>query len=279
MNILFETSILASFLAGMMALFAPCCVTFMLPSYFAYAFKQKRAMILMTFVFFFGVATILVPIGLGIAFLAEFFKSYHREVFYLAGIFLLILSYLSLSGKTLSIPFHKNPPVLKKNDWISIYGLGVFAGLASSCCAPVLAGILTLNALVSNMFQALALSLTYVFGMVFPLFLMAYFWDRFHLGESAFMKSLTGRFKRFSNVIAAVIFFIMGMYILYLAATNQILSVSPSQVRLLASFMIIQKKILALTKGIPDALFLLILLIIILIFLKRAQKNDPFIKS
>lgn len=273
MNILFEISIIASFLAGMMALFAPCCVTFMLPSYFAYAFKQKRQMILMTFIFFFGVATILVPIGLGIAFLAQIFKSYHREMFYFAGVFLLILSYLSISGKTFSIPFHKNPPISKKNDWISIYGLGVFAGLASSCCAPVLAGVLSLTALSANMFQALVLSLTYVFGMVFPLFLMAYFWERFQLGESAFIKSLTGRFKRSGNIIAGIIFFLMGMYTLYLAATNQITSVSPSQTRILAYLTIFQKKILEATRGIPDPIFLLILLIIVLIFLKKAQKQ------
>ncbi len=270
MNLLFETSIVASFLAGMMALFAPCCVTFMLPSYFAYAFKQKRAMILMTFVFFFGVATILVPIGLGIAFLAGVFKSYHREIFYLAGVFLLILSYLSISGKTLSVPFHKSPPVLKKNDWISIYGLGVFAGLASSCCAPVLAGVLALTALSANMVQALVLSLTYVFGMVFPLFLMAYFWDRFRLAESTFMKSVAARFKQSGNVIAAVIFFIMGIYTLYLAATNQITSVSVSQARILAYLTIFQKKILEATRGIPEWVFVLLLFIIIVILLKKA---------
>ena len=46
MNILFETSIIASFLGGMLALFAPCCITFMLPAYFAYTFKQKKAILL-----------------------------------------------------------------------------------------------------------------------------------------------------------------------------------------------------------------------------------------
>lgn len=272
MNILFETSILASFLAGILALFAPCCVTFMLPSYFAYAFKQKRWMILMTFIFYFGVATILVPIGLGIAFLSQLFKSYHREVFYLAGIFLLFLSYLSFTGKTLSIPFHKNPPSAKKKDWISVYGLGVFAGLASSCCTPVLAGVLSLTALSANMFQALVLSLTYVFGMVFPLFLMAYFWDRFHLGESTLMKSVAGRFKESGNLIAAVIFFVMGVYTLYLAATNQITSVSPSQTRLVAFFTIFQKKILEATSGIPEWVFLAVLLIILLFFAKKIKE-------
>ena len=89
MNILFETSIIASFLGGMLALFAPCCITFMLPAYFAYTFKQKKAILLMTFVFFLGVATILVPIGLSVSFLSSFFKGYHTQVFYLGGVFMI----------------------------------------------------------------------------------------------------------------------------------------------------------------------------------------------
>lgn len=274
MNILFETSIAASFLAGAMALFAPCCVTFMLPSYFAFAFKQKRLMILMTFVFFFGVATIVVPIGLGVAFLSSLFKSYHREAFYLGGIFLVLLSYLSISGKTLSIPFHKNPPDLKKNDALSVYLLGLFSGLASSCCAPVLVGVLSLTALSANMFQALILSLTYVFGMVFPLFLMAYFWERFHVGENKIVKNGIGRLKELSNVIAALIFFSMGIYTLYLAAANKITSVSPSQTQFIAYMTIVQKKILSVTNWFPDWVFLLIILSIMALLFLKAKKNS-----
>ena len=33
-QVIFNTSLIASFIAGMVALFAPCCITFLLPSYF-----------------------------------------------------------------------------------------------------------------------------------------------------------------------------------------------------------------------------------------------------
>ena len=250
MNILFETSILASFLAGLIALFAPCCITFMLPAYFAYTFKQKKAIILMTFIFFFGVATILVPIGLGVAYLTQLFKGYHTQVFYLGGILMLFISFLAFSGKKFSMPF-KQLPLLKKHDVLSIYALGLFSGLASSCCAPVLAGVLTLNALSANLFQALILSLAYVFGMVFPLFIIAYFWDSFNWSESKLVRGIMIRFKLFSkdfsihssNLLTALIFLAIGVYILYLASTNQITSVSPSQSQLIANLTIIQKKV------------------------------------
>ncbi|OGK39055.1 hypothetical protein A3A74_08265 [Candidatus Roizmanbacteria bacterium RIFCSPLOWO2_01_FULL_35_13] len=278
MNILFEVSIIASFLAGVIALFAPCCITFMLPAYFAYTFKQKRAIILMTFVFFFGVATILVPIGLGVAYLTQLFKGYHTQVFYLGGILMLLIAFLSFSGKKLSMPF-KQLPLLKKHDVLSIYILGLFSGLASSCCAPVLAGVLTLNALSANLFQALVLSLTYVFGMVFPMFVIAYFWDSFNWSESKIVRGVMLRFSLFNkkihihstNLITGIIFLVIGIYILYLALNNKITSVSPSQSQLIAYLTIAQKKILTLTQVIPDWTALTILLVVIFLFLKKIK--------
>lgn len=232
----------------------------------------------MTFVFFFGVATILVPIGLGVAFLTQLFKGYHTQVFYAGGILMLFIAFLSFSGKKLSMPF-KQLPLLKKHDVLSIYILGLFSGLASSCCAPVLAGVLTLNALSASLFQALVLSLTYVFGMVFPLFVIAYFWDNFNWSESKLVRGVMLRFTLFrrmyrihsTNLITGIIFLVIGLYILYLAFNNKITSVSPSQSQLMAYLTIVQKKILALTQSIPDWTALTILLVIILLFLRKIK--------
>ena len=235
----------------------------------------------MTFVFFFGVATILVPIGLGVAYLTQLFKGYHTQAFYLGGILMPVIAFLSFSGKKLSMPF-KQLPILKKHDVLSIYILGLFSGLASSCCAPVLAGVLTLNALSANLFQALVLTLTYVFGMVFPMFVIAYFWDSFNWAESKLVRGVRLRFSLFkrtyhihsTNLITGIIFLVIGVYILYLASTNQITSVSPSQSQLIAYFTIIQKRILEATKNIPDWIFLTGILLTIALFIKKAIKKN-----
>lgn len=269
MNILFETSIIASFLGGMMALFAPCCITFMLPAYFAYTFKQKKAILLMTFVFFLGVALVLVPIGLSVSFLSQLFKGYHREFFYFGGVLMLFLSYLSFSGKKFSLPF-KTPPLLKKHDVISVFGLGLFSGLASSCCAPVLAGVLTLTALSAGAFQALILSLVYVFGMVFPLFILAYFWDSYKFAENKLVK----RIGKYINAITGVVFLVIGIYILYLALMNKITQVSPSETKFMALMVIIQKRVLTATNNVPDWVFLLIIILIIVLFFRKAKKSS-----
>lgn len=269
MNILFETSIIASFLGGMLALFAPCCITFMLPAYFAYTFKQKKAILLMTFVFFLGVAAILVPIGLGVSLLSQFFKGYHREFFYFGGALMLILSYLSFSGKKFRLPF-KSPPLLKKHDVFSVFGLGLFSGLASSCCAPVLAGVMTMTALSAGTFQALVLSLVYVFGMVFPLFVLAYFWDSFNFAESKLIKNI----GRHTGVITGTVFLVIGIYILYLAAMDKITSVTPSQTKFMAVMTVLQKKIIGATGNIPEWTILFVIISVAVILFNKAKKNS-----
>ena len=182
---------------------------------------------------------------------------------------MILLALLSFSGKKFNPPF-KNAPLLKKHDVFSVFGLGLFSGLASSCCAPVLAGVLTLTALSSGLFQALILSLVYVFGMVFPLFILAYFWDSFNFAESKLVKGL----GRYTNVTTGIVFFIIGIYILYLAITNQITSVTPSQTRLVAVMTLIQRKILNLTSGVPDWTFLLIIILIGLGFFLKGKSRQ-----
>ena len=58
-------------LAGGVALFAPCCIVFLAPSYMAGAVKNRRWRLLpLTFVFAAGLALVLVPITLGVRLVA-----------------------------------------------------------------------------------------------------------------------------------------------------------------------------------------------------------------
>jgi threonine dehydratase len=59
-------SLAAAFLAGSVALFAPCCITVLFPTYLAAAVKNARwRLVPLTLVFAAGVATVLVPVGGG----------------------------------------------------------------------------------------------------------------------------------------------------------------------------------------------------------------------
>src|SRR3990170_731153 len=220
-TILFNTSVIAAFLGGMLALIAPCCITFMLPSYFAYAFKSKLDILKVTTIFGGGVATTLVPIGIGIAALASFFSRYHQWLFVAAGVFLIFLGILSILGKGFELPFAKTAVRWDPKNYTSVYVLGLFSGAASSCCAPVLAGVLTLAAISATLIQAFILSLVYVFGMVFPLFVMAYFWDSFEWSKSALVRGKILPLKvlgkeytvHSTNLIAGIMFLLIGIFV------------------------------------------------------------------
>lgn len=240
MDIIFSASIIAAFFAGMVALFAPCCITVLLPAYLASAFKERKHILKMTFIFFAGIAVILVPIGLGAAGLAQIFQDFHREMYIIGGTLMILLAGLAVSGRGLSLPLPKRwAPKLDAGSGKSVFLLGVFSGAATSCCAPVLAGAMTLAVISGAFWKALIVVFAYVFGMTFPLFVAAYFYDRFQLDQSQLIqgKLLTwrigGKIFRFhtTNLLAGVIFFLVGAILLTLAFSNNAFWAPATQAR------------------------------------------------
>lgn len=229
MNLLTSGSVLAAFFAGGVALFAPCCIVFLAPSYLAVAVKNHRWRLLpLTFVFAAGLALVLVPITLGMSLLAATISKFHAPLYYAGGALMLTLAALALSGRMWSMPTFLRAPDTGGGDSASFFGLGVFSGIASSCCAPVLAGVMTLSALSGTPLGGVLLGFAYVFGMAFPLFVMALVWDRLHLGERRFLRAKAVRLRvgghtlvtNTINLAVAVGFTVMGGFIIHLASAG-----------------------------------------------------------
>ncbi len=182
MELLLSASLVAAFIAGVAALFAPCCITVLLPAYFASIFRERYKIFLMTFIFFLGILAVFLPIGLGAAALSRLFSQYHNTIFIIGGIFLIILGITLLAGKHFSLPFNVNPS-LKRHNAYSVFALGIFSGIATTCCAPVLAGVLALAALPGSMAWGGIYTLSYVFGIVAPLFLISFFFDKINFTQ------------------------------------------------------------------------------------------------
>jgi cytochrome c biogenesis protein CcdA len=226
-------SVLAAFLAGMVALFAPCCIVFLAPSYLAGAVKNRRWRLLpLTFAFAAGLAVIMVPITLGMSLVAGTIARYHAPLYYAGGALMLLLAAYSLTGHMWSLPGFLRAPDTRAGDSGSFFALGVFSGIASSCCAPVLAGVMTLSALSGSAVGGVLLGLAFVLGMTFPLFVMALAWDRLRLAERSWIRArpvrlrLAGRTVVTStvNVVVAAAFAVMGGVVIYLAGTAQMTS-------------------------------------------------------
>src|SRR3989344_5800762 len=173
-QIVFQTSLIAAFVAGIVALFAPCCISFLLPAYLGNVFKEKEKVVLMTLVFGLGIFAVMMPAVLGVAALSKALFVYHDQIYYLGGVVMLAMAAITFLGIKLPMPSlgMRDP---QKTDVLSVFTLGVFSGITSACCAPVLIGILTLTFLTPSFFGALSIGGMYVLGMVFPLLFIAAF--------------------------------------------------------------------------------------------------------
>lgn len=178
-SLFFGGSVAAAVVAGAIALFAPCCISFMLPAYFASAFQNRRLLVAMTFLFAAGVATVILPIALGASLLRQIFTEWHPVIYTVGGIILLALAIYTLLGGQIHLPTPGGRAGDGKAGPLGVYTLGVFSGITSSCCAPVLAGVIALSAVAPSFAVALGLGTAYVFGMVAPLFAISLLWERY----------------------------------------------------------------------------------------------------
>jgi cytochrome c biogenesis protein CcdA len=226
-SIFFGGSVLAAVIAGSVALFAPCCISVMLPSYFATAFQNRRLLVAMTFLFAAGVATVILPIALGAAVVQRLLVSQHTAIFVIVGALLLALAAYVLAGGRIHLPVPGRRAGGRAGP-VSVYTLGVFSGAASSCCAPVLAGVIALSGLASSFAVSLGLGAAYVFGMVAPLFVLSLLWERLDLRESGLFRSRSfswrmGPIRRTVSgtaLASGVLLALMGAGTLYLGVTG-----------------------------------------------------------
>lgn len=238
MDILIGSSILAAFFSGIAALIAPCCIAVLLPAYFASIFKSRQLVFFMTFVFFLGVAVVYLPLGLGSAAFGVWLRQYHNTIFIFGGLFIFLLGILLLTGKHISLPFHVGLQV-KKTGIPAIFVLGILSGIATTCCAPVLAGVLALSALPGSIFWGLVYTLSYVLGMVLPLFIIAFFFDKSKITQKLLQarKPITYRIlsKEISlsigELISGLMYFVIGIIITFLALSDKLFFESSYQVR------------------------------------------------
>ncbi len=203
-SIFFGGSVLAAIIAGAIALFAPCCISVMLPAYFASSFQNRRLLVAMTFLFAAGIATVILPIAMGASIIRQLLTTQHTPIYVIGGVLVLALAIYVLLGGQIHLPM-PGRSASGKAGILSVYSLGVFSGVASSCCAPVLAGVIALSSVASSFWLALGLGTAYVFGMVAPLFVIALLWERFDWRASRLFRprSLTWRLGPLRRTLTA----------------------------------------------------------------------------
>ena len=169
-------SLAAAFAAGMVAFFAPCCAGVMMPAYLAAMGGGHRLRIArLTAVYVAGVSLVVLPLTLGAAALASTVSKWHPQMFTIGGLMMIGVAVALWRGTML--PVNVPQPKLTGSS-LSVFGLGVFSGAATACCAPVLAGAIALSATSGTIAGGLLLGIAYVAGMMVPLIPLALIYGR-----------------------------------------------------------------------------------------------------
>src|SRR5882757_8737166 len=169
-QVLFGTALLTSFLGGVVALLAPCCVSVMLPAYFATGFSRRTGIAAATGAFAAGVATLIVPVGLGASAISAALPAHHLLIFSIGGGLMLAGwveagaadAVAALAVRTWLRRRLRAGAVLRNRVGVLRAGAGRGGG------ADRVGGVVRRGA---------GVSLTYVAGMVAPLAVLALVWE------------------------------------------------------------------------------------------------------
>ena len=203
-----------AFVGGVLSLLSPCSAL-LLPTFFAYAFPSKGQLLLRTLVFYLGLITLLVPIGLGIGALGGLFLERRSELSVVAGLLL-----VGIGGYQLAVGGFEIPGAARiqgrsfgatGESLAATYVLGLVYGIGGFCSGPLLGGVLTIAGASGGALTGAFLLAVFGLGMAAPLFVLALAWDRLGVAGRSRLRGREiqlGPVRRHVAVVASSVLFI-----------------------------------------------------------------------
>ncbi|MFI1826732.1 cytochrome c biogenesis CcdA family protein [Streptomyces sp. NPDC020412] len=207
-----EIGYLAAFLGGLLALISPCSAL-LLPAFFAYSLDSTGRLLARTGIFYAGLATTLVPLGVAGSYASRFFYG-NRDLLVSVGGWLIIalgvaqVLGLGFASRRLSAVSGRIRPTTAA----PVYALGLVYGFAGFCAGPILGSVLTVSAFSGSPVYGGLLLAVYALGMAVPLFFLALLWDRFDLGKRRWLRGrgyAVGRFQLHTTSLLSGLFFVL----------------------------------------------------------------------
>jgi cytochrome c biogenesis protein CcdA len=213
-----EVTLLAAFAAGTLALLSPCSAL-LVPSFFAYAFGTRTALLGRTALFALGLAAVLVPLGMGSSAASSLVYGNRQTMITVAGWAIIALGVLQLLGKGFTLPVvgrlqARTAGIDARAGALPTIALGAVYGLAGFCSGPVLGAILTVAATEEAPARGGMLLAVYALGMAAPLFVLAALWDRFDLGRRQWLRGRPVRLgpvrTHTTSLLSGTLFVVIG---------------------------------------------------------------------
>jgi cytochrome c biogenesis protein CcdA len=202
---------IVAFLGGLLSLLSPCSAL-LLPAFFAYAFGSPGRLVARTGIFYAGLLTLFVPLGLGLGAISALVLVYRPELTLVAGLLLIGIGLYQLAVGGFAVPGAAGLPARVGGESAgATYALGLVYGISGFCAGPILGGVLTIAATSGGALAGGILLAIFAAGMAMPLLVLALVWE--HLGLAG-RRRLRGRefqlgpVRRHSSIIASSLLFI-----------------------------------------------------------------------
>ncbi|MFJ8970210.1 MULTISPECIES: cytochrome c biogenesis CcdA family protein [Streptomyces] len=219
-----QVGLAVAFLGGLLALLSPCSAL-LLPAFFAYSFTSRTKLVARTGLFYLGLCTTLVPLGVAGSFASRLFYGHRDTLVSIGGWTVIALGVAQIAGLGFgSRRIAQAAGARRSGSALSVFALGAVYGLAGFCAGPILGGILTVAALDGDPFHGGVLLAVYALGMAVPMFALALLWDRFDLGRKRWLRGRAlqlGRIRLHStSVIGGLVFITLGVVFLVFDGTS-----------------------------------------------------------
>jgi cytochrome c biogenesis protein CcdA len=209
---------IVAFAGGVLSLLSPCSAL-LLPAFFAYAFPSRGQLVLRTGVFYVGLLTLFVPLGLGLGAIGSLFLERRAELSLVAGLLLIAIGALQLAVGGFELPGAGRVSGSRfgasGESLAATYALGLVYGIGGFCSGPLLGGVLTIAGASGGAAEGALLLSIFAAGMAAPLLVLALLWER--LGTTG-RGRLRGREIRIgpwtrhvSVVLSSALFIVLGM--------------------------------------------------------------------
>ena len=155
-----------------------------MPAFFAYAFQSPRKLLVKTAIFYLGLATTLIPLGMGISAVSKLVYGEQNTLILVSGLVIVFFGLLQILGCGFEFgSLSRLRGRVRGTSAGATFALGAVYGFAGFCSGPILGAVLTVAASSGEALRGAALLAAYALGMAAPLFFMAALWERFDLGR------------------------------------------------------------------------------------------------
>lgn len=215
-------TLLGAFLGGVLTLLSPCSVM-LLPAFFAYAFTTPKALLSRTGVFFLGLATALVPLGIAAGTLGAWVSTHRFELVTVVSVLVILLGAVLLLG--VPLPGLVRQRSAEHTSALSVFALGMVYGLSGVCAGPLLGAALALAAFGGNALYGGIVLLVFAAGMTAPLVVLALLWERLPAVRALVRprELIIGRWRNaWTNVIGGALTMLVGVLLLVTRGTTSL---------------------------------------------------------